>query len=240
MNPVQPFVSIIASAINTCSSVPVTFTATIFNIANPVYQWQKNSMNISSATSATYTTSVLTNNDTITCVVTGNSICPAINGVSSNKIRMTIRPTPNLGIDTTFYLNCPGNTANLNTLYNTAGLTASWNTSTHGAAPVGIYQLVVLNSSGCSDTAFATIKLEVATWLGSVSNDWHTPANWSINKVPTNKTHVIVPNNTVYECVISAANAQVASIQLRNGAVIRLNNGTTITVIGVCANLPPN
>ncbi|MES2774423.1 MAG: hypothetical protein V4722_09575 [Bacteroidota bacterium] len=35
--------------------------------------------------------------------------------------------------------------------------------------------------------------LEVANWTGTVSNEWNTPNNWNINKVPGTLTHVIVP-----------------------------------------------
>jgi hypothetical protein len=48
-----------------CYGNPVTFTATPSGTSNPIYQWKKNGSAISGATSATYTTSSLVNNDAI-------------------------------------------------------------------------------------------------------------------------------------------------------------------------------
>ena len=60
-------VSISSTAVgNTiCSGTSVTFTATPSGTSNPLYQWKKNGTIISGATSSTYTTSTLVNNDVI-------------------------------------------------------------------------------------------------------------------------------------------------------------------------------
>jgi hypothetical protein len=57
--------------------------------------------------------------------------------------------------------------------------------------------------------------------------------------VPNALTHVIVNSGTPNNCVISTANAIAASVQLRNGAVLTMGNGMTITIAGNCAVLPP-
>jgi Secretion system C-terminal sorting domain len=73
---------------------------------------------------------------------------------------------PNLGTDKTVS-KCSDSTANLTTLFTTAGLTSAW---TYNTAPVanpaavtsaGVYQLVVTNTSGCTDTALATVINDV-------------------------------------------------------------------------------
>ncbi|MEP7144353.1 MAG: hypothetical protein ABI707_15820 [Ferruginibacter sp.] len=147
---------------------------------------------------------------------------------------------PSLGPDTTIYHLCVGETSNLLPLYNTTGLTATWNTANTTAAPPGTYRLIGINSFGCPDTAFAFITLEVARWTGTVSNNWHTAANWNINKVPGNSTHVIIPAGTPFPCVLSTANGQAASIQLRNGASLTTNTSRQVNISGQCATLPPN
>jgi len=59
-------VSITSSATGAvCSGTSVTFTANTTGMVSPSYQWYKNSVAISGATSATYTTTSLTNNDVI-------------------------------------------------------------------------------------------------------------------------------------------------------------------------------
>ena len=149
-------------------------------------------------------------------------------------------PTPALGADTYVYHDCPGETTNLNPLFNTSGLTVQWNTGNTSAAPPGTYRLIVTNGSGCTDTAFAYVILEVATWTGALSSSWHNPGNWNIGKVPTLKTHVIIAAGTPNPCIISAANAEAASIQIRNGATLRATTGRVMDIKGRCAILPSN
>ena len=155
-------------------------------------------------------------------------------------VTLTGNPSPALGADTTVLHDCPGETSNLNPLYNTTGLSAVWNTATTSAAPPGTYRLVVTNSFSCTDTAFAIIKLETATWLGTTSSDWHTAANWSTGKVPTDKTHVIITGSTPNPCIIINANATAASIQVRNGGTVQTSNNKTVDVKGKCFTLPAN
>jgi hypothetical protein len=143
-----------------------------------------------------------------------------------------------LGADVTVYHACPSQTTNLLPLYSTVGLTAVWNTGTPTAVPPGLYRLDVVNGSGCRDTAFATVVLEVATWTGTVSNDWHNAANWNIAKVPTANTHVIVPTSTPNPCVVSGADATAASLQVRVGGTLQVINSRKILIGGTCMALP--
>jgi hypothetical protein len=57
-----------------CSGLPATFTATAVNAISPIYQWKVNGVNVGS-NSNTYTTSTLTNNQIVSCVVTSASGC---------------------------------------------------------------------------------------------------------------------------------------------------------------------
>jgi Beta-propeller repeat len=157
-----------------------------------------------------------------------------------DTVRITVNPKPHLGPDTLIYHNCYLDTTNLLTLYNTSGLTATWNTATPSIAAPGNYQLIASTVAGCADTALVEIKLLVATWTGAISSDWHTAGNWNINQVPNALTHVIINSGTPNNCVIGSANAIAASVQLRNGAVLNTANGMTITIAGNCAVLPPN
>ncbi len=70
---------------------------------------------------------------------------------------------PNLGIDKTVE-KCADSIYNLTSLFNTSGLTTTWkfggNNITNAAAATqqGVYQLIAINSSGCADTALATLN----------------------------------------------------------------------------------
>lgn len=154
------------------------------------------------------------------------------------KVTVTSNPKPDIGSDVAVYHTCPGQTTNLLPLFNTTGLTSNWNTVNTSAAPPGVYRLIVNNSYGCTDTAFANIVLEVATWNGTVSNDWHTPANWSTNKVPSSVTHVIISGITPNNCTVSAGDAEVASIQVKSGANFHVGIGRKLLIYQKCATLP--
>lgn len=160
----------------------------------------------------------------------------------SGPINVTVSAltAPSLGADITINNICYEETTNLLSLFNTTGLTSSWNTQNTTMAPRGIYRLVAANAGGCTDTAFVTVKLDVATWLGTTSSEWNTPANWSTNLVPTALTHVIVPGGTPNPCIVSTVNAVAASIQVRNGGIVRTINNMQTVVNGKCLTLPPN
>ena len=88
-------VSIAASAITICSGTSVTFTATPTNGGTtPAYQWKLNGTNINGATSATYTTTGLTNGQVVTVVMTSNAT-PCLTGspATSNAVTMTVNTT---------------------------------------------------------------------------------------------------------------------------------------------------
>ena len=137
-----------------------------------------------------------------------------------------------LGPDVTLYKDCFGETTSLNNFFITTGFSANWNTANTVAAPAGTYRLVAGNSTGCTDTVFAYIILEVANWTGTVSSDWNNPANWNIGKVPDTLTHLIVPGGTPNSCIVSTANAVAASIQVRNGGNVPTINNRAVLVNG--------
>jgi hypothetical protein len=99
VNPiVTPSVSIAASATTISAGASVTFTATPTNGGTtPTYQWQKGGVNISGATTATYTSTTLANGDVITCIMTSNAPCAST--ATSNAITMTVASATALNFD---------------------------------------------------------------------------------------------------------------------------------------------
>ncbi len=168
-------------------------------------------------------------------VVSSNTV---VTGAASDS-SLGIIANPNLAGDTTIFFACFNDTYNLDALYNSSS-GGVWNTGNTTTAPPGQYAFYITAGNGCKDTANVALVLEVATWNGSVSNDWHNTANWSTNKVPQPYTHVIIPNATANPCVVSSADATCASMQVRTGANLQTLNNRKIMINGKCATLPPN
>ncbi|WP_286971247.1 T9SS sorting signal type C domain-containing protein [Flavobacterium sp. UBA4854] len=86
-------VSIAASPSATiCSGAPVTFTATPVNGGTaPIYQWKVNG-SVVGTNSSTYSSSALSNNDVVTCVMTSNAACVTGSPAASPGITMTVNP----------------------------------------------------------------------------------------------------------------------------------------------------
>ena len=144
-----------------------------------------------------------------------------------------------LGNDTTVTIICSNDAFNLLNLYTTpANLLYNWNAPTATAAGLGTYQLIATNQSGCVDTALAAVKQDILIWNGSVSNNWHTAANWVGGKIPDEKSHVIIPGGTVNPCQIADADATAASVQAKSTGSFTIINNKKLLVSGTCISLP--
>jgi hypothetical protein len=98
VNPVVvPSISISANPGSTiCTGASATFTATPTNGGTtPAYQWKINGGNVGT-NSATFTTTTLTNGQTVTCVLTSNVTCATPATATSNSITMTVSIVPTI------------------------------------------------------------------------------------------------------------------------------------------------
>jgi hypothetical protein len=99
---------------------------------------------------------------TYTLIVTNQFGC-----MDTTVITVNLHPKPNIGSDMIVNI-CPGFPTNLNTLYNTSGLTVQWlGTSTPTSVNQGTYTLIVTNPQGCMDTAVVNVILNQKPNLGS-------------------------------------------------------------------------
>lgn len=181
---------------------------------------------------------------TLPRVTTGNgykirvvSTNPVVSGVVADTT-FTLWARPDLGPDKTEFIICQGERLNINPLFITTGLTAQWSTANPASAPAGTHTLIVTNANGCTDTARAIVRQDVKEWLGVNANGWHSPANWSGNTVPTEKSHVIITAGKPNACVLNGNDVNVASIQLRNGANITVGAGRKVNIMARCNPLP--
>ena len=168
-----PSVSISSSATNdaSCAGTSVTFTATTYNFTGtPTYQWYKNSVAISGATSSTYTTTTLSQNDVIQVT------CSSVNdgSVSSSSITWTIND-PSLSISVT-----GDGCANKSSLSATTGLSSyAWykdnvvisgaTTSSYAYPVAGDYKVTASNGTCTGTSAVTTISICGVTADGKMS-----------------------------------------------------------------------
>lgn len=98
---VTPTCSIAASTNSVCAGTSVSFLATITNGGTtPTYQWKKNGNNVGT-NGPTYTSSVFSNGDIVTCTLLSSAVCPTQSSVLSNAVTLDILPvvTPTISIN---------------------------------------------------------------------------------------------------------------------------------------------
>lgn len=222
-----PVISPVADTV-VCQGQSILFTSS----AAAGNQWYRNGSPVSGANNQTY----LAEEAGTYYVINTQGVCA---GTASASVQVTVLPRPFPAADTIVYLDCVGQLTSLHQLYVNPGLPVfEWNTPDPGNAPAGTYQLTASNASGCADTVQVEIKTDVSLWTGAVSSDWHTAGNWSVNRVPGEKTHVIIAGTPLNSCSISNANGVAASVQLRNNNSIQINNSRLLVLAGTCSSLP--
>jgi hypothetical protein len=134
-----------------CAGSTITFTATASNGGtNPIYQWQVNGVNVGT-NSSTFTTTTLSNNDVVTCILTSNLANVLGSPATSNSITVSITSpvTPT---------NVISLSAGTNPICQGASVTFTANVTNGGSSPA--YQwLVDGNSVGTNQSTYTTAGL---------------------------------------------------------------------------------
>ena len=157
-----------------CSGTNATFTAVASNSGTtPSYQWKVNGSD-AGTNSSTYSTTTLTNNSQVTCVVTSSALCNTVPTATSNIITMTVVSAPAAPVVSSNTPVTEGGTIML-TASTISGATYAWtgpdgfssssqNPSITNAtvAMSGVYS-VVATVSGCSGTAATTTVTVTST-----------------------------------------------------------------------------
>jgi hypothetical protein len=134
-----------------CTGASSTFTATPINGGStPAYQWMVNGGNVGT-NSSSYTTSGLTNGETITCVLTSNSACAATTTTTSSVITMTVSGsvTPDISIAII---------AGSNPMCSGASATFSATPSNGGSTPAYQWQIDGVNNGTNSPSFTSTLN----------------------------------------------------------------------------------
>ena len=129
-----PTISITSSANNVCLNTTVSFTATSTNGGTtPLYQWIVNGIN-TGTNSTTFTSSTLSDNDIVQCILTSNSPCVAPPTVSSNTITMNViaPATPTITVAATGGGICLGDLVSFTATYTNGGSNPSFQWKKNG------------------------------------------------------------------------------------------------------------
>ena len=107
-----PSISIISDFANICAGEAITFTTNTNQVGdNPTFQWMIDGSNVGSNTSI-FSTSNLSNAQTVTCIVTSSNICTSIPTATSNTISINVTSpvTPELNVQADQTNICSGET----------------------------------------------------------------------------------------------------------------------------------
>ena len=173
-------------------------------------------------------------------------------GCESPRVAVTAQVSSNTAIVTQPLSNvssCAGASLTLSVNATGANLTYQWRKNTiniPGATsstlvfnPVtvndaGNYDVVINGLCGPSVTSTPSVVNVTAgnTWVGNVSSDWNTAANWC-GGIPTPTSDVTIFPGTIYQPVISAATAaDVRSLTISSGAIVTINGTGTLNIYG--------
>lgn len=243
-NAVTPTISISAPNTTICSGASVTFTATSSNGGTlPGYQWKLNNVNINGATSSTYTSTSLNNNDVISCVLTSNASCVTSSTANSNNLTITVSSpvTPVINVAITSGQNplCAGSTIQY---------TAS--SSNGGTSPVYQWKLNGVNV-GTNSTIYSTSSLvngdvvtcELTSNAGCVTTNTilSSPIAMTVNPIPATPT--VTYANGVLTSSASSGNQWYLNGVAIVGAIDQtltptLNGNYTVVVTNPCTSNP--
>jgi len=148
---VTPSVSISVNPGTTiCSVTSATFTATPVNGGTPTYQWQINGSNVAGATGSTFSSSTLSNNNTVSVVMTSTASCANPPSVTATPVTMQVSSTLTPSVSITAN---PGNTI-------CAGTAVSFTANpVNGGTPAYQWQLNGTNISGANAATFSSSTL---------------------------------------------------------------------------------
>lgn len=227
-----------------CAGSNVTFTAAGSGSGTLSYQWRKSGVNISGATSSTYTiTGVTTSNTGIyDVVITGDcgSATSAVAGLTVNPgTTITAQPVAQsvcIGSSVTLSVDAIG-TGTLSYQWRKAGVDISGATSSSytinavTAADIADYDVII--TGGCNAVTSATAALTISspgTWIGVQNSDWNNAGNWC-GGIPTSTTDVTIPDYAPNMPVLGAAGSA-KNITIDNGASLTISTGGVLNLYG--------
>ncbi len=98
------------------------------------------------------------------------------------------------------------------------------------------YRAVV--NKGCSDVYSTAATVEIHNyWVGSVSTNWNTAANWSDGNVPSLGCYdVYIPNQTNQPLLSAAPVATIGNLHILAGAIVTINGSGYMQIAGTISS----
>jgi hypothetical protein len=132
---VTPSLNITNPTTTFCAGTNTTFTANPTNGGIPTYVWKLNGVT-AGTNSATFASSALKNNDSVSCIMTSTATCASPSTVTStNTIKLTVNQidTPSISISTPQLSVCAGANVALTATIKKGGTTPSYQWKVNGA-----------------------------------------------------------------------------------------------------------
>jgi len=206
----------------------------------------------SGATTASYTTAPLTTTTYFRALVT-SGVCTAL---ASNVITITVTPASNAGTLSGNQTICYNNPVTISTANFTGSL--QWQQSANGTSgwanilgatsasytsanltANNYYRLIVTNTT-CASATSANILVTVTNsnyWLGAVSTEWNTPANWSCGVVPNTIIDANIPVvGTGRYPILTTGTGICKDLNISSGASVTINNTGVLEIAAAINN----
>ncbi len=185
-------VSIVSSTgTSICAGTSVTFTATPTNGGTPTYQWFVGSTPVGT-NSAAYTTTSLSNGQTVSCQMTSSLTCPLPAVATSNLITFTVNPTASPTISIT-------SNPTAATICSGVNVTYTANSTNGGTTPSYQWKLngnnVGTNASTYSNNTLASG--DAVTCVLSTNNSCATVQTATSNSISKTITPSVTPTITI-------------------------------------------
>ncbi|RYZ15928.1 MAG: hypothetical protein EOP49_52355, partial [Sphingobacteriales bacterium] len=95
----------------------------------------------------------------------------------------------------------------------------------------GVYKVTLTGSCGTVTSQNVTVNVSGQnTWLGAVSSDWNTAANWC-GSIPTQTSDIVIPAGTPFQPSVNAL-AEVRNITVNAGASLTILSNGFLNIYG--------
>ena len=177
-----------------CSGSSVTFTATPSNGGpSPTYNFMVNGGSVQNSSSATYTTTGLSNNNQVTCTMTANNACQTTATANSNAITMTITTSVTPGVSMTItngsQTGCSGNSVTFTATPSNGGPSPVYNFKVNGGS--------VQNGSSNTYTTSGLNNNDQVTCTMTANNACQTSATANSNTITMTITSGVTPGVSI-------------------------------------------